>query len=179
MKKFGKTIKIFLIDGDPNGRMTCELSNWTGKAFKIPRNKIKDSSDRKELENTGIYILLGRSDKTENRDLAYIGEAEGIYKRLIQHLSAKDFWNEALVFVSKDENLNKAHIKYLESRLYEIAKDVNRYDLDNTNIPPKPGIAESDEAEMEEFIENIRLLVNTLGINVIKLSFKYHSRILL
>ena len=166
MKNFGKTIKIFLIDGDPNGRMTCELSNWTGKAFKIPRKKIKDSFDRRELEGTGIYLLFGRSDKSENRDLAYIGEAEGIYKRLVQHLSSKDFWNEALIFVSKDENLNKAHIKYLESRLYEIAKGVNRYDLENSNIPPKPCIAESDEAEMEEFIENIRLLVNTLGFKI-------------
>ncbi|WMJ72208.1 GIY-YIG nuclease family protein [Cytophagaceae bacterium ABcell3] len=166
MKKFGKTIKIFLIDGEPNGRMTCELSNWTGKAFRIPRKKIKDSIDRPELEFTGIYILFGRSDKSENKDLAYIGEAECIYKRLIQHLSSKDFWNDAIVFVSKDENLNKAHIKYLESRLYEIALDVSRYDLDNTNVPTRPNISESDQAEMEEFIENIRLLVNTLGYKI-------------
>ncbi len=166
MKSFGKTIKIFLIDGEPNGRMSCELSNWTGKAFKIPRKKIKDSYDRIELESTGIYILFGKSNQSENKELAYIGEAEGIYKRLTQHLSLKDFWNEALVFVSKDENLNKAHIKYLESRLHEIAIKVNRFDLDNGNIPTKPNISESDKAEMEEFIENIKLLVNTLGFKI-------------
>lgn len=166
MKNFGKTIKIFLVDGEPNGRMTCELSNWTGKALKIPRKKIKESSDRPELENTGIYILFGKSNKSENRDLAYIGEAEGIYKRLNQHLSAKDFWNEALIFVSKDENLNKAHIKYLESRLHEIAVKVNRYDLENGNVPPRSTISESDQAEMEEFVENIKLLVNTLGFKI-------------
>lgn len=166
MKNFGKTIKIFLVDGNPNGRMTCELSNWTGKAFKIPRKKVKDSYDRKELENTGVYILFGKSEDPDQKDLAYIGEAEEIYKRLIQQLSAKDFWTEALVFVSKDENLNKAHIKYLESRLYEIAIKVNRYSLNNGNIPPRPSIAESDQAEMEEFIENIKLLVNTLGFKI-------------
>lgn len=166
MKNFGKTIKIFLVDGEPNGRMTCELSNWTGKALKIPRKKIKESSDRPELENTGIYILFGKSDKSENKELAYIGEAEGIYKRLNQHLSAKDFWNEALVFVSKDENLNKAHIKYLESRLYEIARKVNRYDIENGNNPTKSVISESDQAEMEEFLENIKLLVNALGFKI-------------
>ncbi|MBE7640979.1 DUF4357 domain-containing protein [Salegentibacter sp. BLCTC] len=166
MKNFGKTIKIFLVDGEPNGRMTCELSNWTGKALKIPRKKIKESSDRPELENTGIYILFGKSDKSENKELAYIGEAEGIYKRLNQHLSAKDFWNEALVFVSKDENLNKAHIKYLESRLHEIAIKVNRYDIDNGNYPTRSIISESDKAEMEEFLENIKLLVNALGFKI-------------
>lgn len=166
MKNFGKTIKIFLVDGEPNGRMTCELSNWTGKALKIPRKKIKESSDRPELENTGIYILFGKSDKSEIKELAYIGEAEGIYKRLNQHLSAKDFWNEALVFVSKDENLNKAHIKYLESRLHEIAIKVNRYDIDNGNYPTRSIISESDQAEMEEFLENIKLLVNALGFKI-------------
>ncbi len=166
MKKFGKTIKLFLIDGEPNGRMSCELSNWTGKAFKIPRKQIKESANRVELGGTGVYILFGRSDNIENRDLAYIGEAEGIHKRLVQHLSAKDFWNEAIVFVSKDKNMNKAHIKFLESRLYEIAIDANRYNLDNGNIPTKPSISESDEAEMEEFIENIKLLVNTLGFKI-------------
>jgi len=166
MKNFGKTIKIFLVDGEPNGRMTCELSNWSGKALKIPRKKIKESYDRPELENTGIYILFGKSDKSENKELAYIGEAEGIYKRLNQHLSAKDFWNEALVFVSKDENLNKAHIKYLESRLHEIAIKVNRYDLENGNNPTRSNISESDKAEMEEFLENIKILVNALGFKI-------------
>ena len=166
MKNFGKTIKIFLVDGEPNGRMTCELSNWTGKALKIPRKRIKESSDRPELENTGIYILFGKSEKSESKELAYIGEAEGIYKRLNQHLSAKDFWNEALVFVSKDENLNKAHIKYLESRLHEIAIKVNRYELENGNVPPRSTISESDQAEMEEFLDNIRLLVNALGYKI-------------
>jgi len=165
MRKFGKTIKLFLIDGEPNGRMSCELSNWTGKAFKIPRKQIKESSDRPELQGTGIYILFGKADSS-GKSLAYIGEAEGIYKRLSQHLSAKDFWNEAIVFVSKDENLNKAHIKYIENRLYEIAVSVNRYDLENSNIPPKPKISESDEAEMEEFIANIGLLINTLGFKI-------------
>ncbi|SIQ44533.1 protein of unknown function [Chryseobacterium sp. RU37D] len=161
---FGKTIKIFLIDGEPNGRLTCELSNWTGKAFKIPRNKIKVSIDRKELESTGVYILFGKS--ADNKDLAYIGEGEEIYKRITQHISGKDFWNEAIIFISKDENLNKAHIKYLENRLYEIAKKVSRYNLDNSNIPTKPSISEPDRSEMEEFIENIKLLTNTLGYKI-------------
>jgi len=162
--KFGKTIKIFLIDGDPNGRMSCELSNWSGKAYKIPRIKIKDCSDRPELSSTGVYLLFGKDENA--KDQVYIGEAESILKRLNQQLSSKDFWNEAIVFISKDENLNKAHIKYLENRLHEIAKSTNRYSVDNTIIPTQSSISESDRAEMEEFIEYIKLLVNTLGHKV-------------
>ncbi|MGB0917311.1 MAG: GIY-YIG nuclease family protein [Flavobacteriales bacterium] len=161
---FGKTIKLFLIDGEPNGRMTCELSNWTGKAYKIPRIKVKECSDRPDLQNTGIYLLFGKDE--DGFDKVYIGEAESVLRRLGQHLTQKEFWNEAIVFISKDENLNKAHAKYLENRLYEIAIKVNRYKLENSTIPTQSSISESDTAEMEEFIGNIKTLVNTLGHKV-------------
>lgn len=164
MKKFGKTIKLFLIDGEPSGRMTCELSNWTGKAYKIPRIMIKDSSSREDLKNPGIYLLFGENE--EGKGQVYIGEAETIIDRLKQHLAQKEFWSEVILFISKDENLNKAHIKYLESRLYEITKKINYYQLENTTIPSKSSISESEKAEMEEFIENIKLLTNTLGHRV-------------
>lgn len=163
--KFGKTIKIFLIDGDPNGRMSCELSNWSGKAYKIPRIKVKDCSDREDLTtSTGVYLLFGKED--DGKDQVYIGEAETILKRLNQQLTSKDFWNETIVFISKDDNLNKAHVKYLENRLHEIAKSANRYKVDNSIVPTQSSISESDKAEMEEFIEYIKLLVNTLGHKV-------------
>ena len=162
--KFGKTIKIFLIDGDPNGRMSCELSNWSGKVYKIPRINIKDCSDRDDLTSTGVYLLFGKDD--DGKDKVYIGEAETILKRLNQQLTQKEFWNEAIVFISKDENLNKAHIKYLENRLHDIAKSTNRYIVDNSVIPTQSSVSESDRAEMEEFIENIKMLVNTLGHKV-------------
>jgi hypothetical protein len=162
--QFGKTIKIFLIDGDPNGRMSCELSNWSGKAYKIPRIKVKNCIDRNDLTSTGVYLLFGKDD--DGKEQVYIGEAESILNRLNQQLMQKDFWNEAIVFVSKDENLNKAHIKYLENRLHDIAQSAKRYKVDNSIVPTKSSISESDRAEMEEFIEYIKMLVNTLGHKV-------------
>ena len=111
-----------------------------------------------------MYLLFGK-DET-GKDNVYIGEAETVLKRLNQHLSQKDFWHEAVVFISKDENLNKAHIKYLENGLYEIARKVNRYNIENNTTPTQSSISESDRAEMEEFIENIKILVNTLGHKV-------------
>ncbi|WP_255067305.1 GIY-YIG nuclease family protein [Lacihabitans sp. LS3-19] len=122
---------------------------------------MKEYSDRKDLVSTGIYLLIGKNE--EGEDMVYLGEAENIYSRINQHLSQKDFWNETIVFVSKDDNLNKAHIKYLENRLFEIATTVDRYKLANNNIPTQSAISESDKAEMEEFIDNLKILVNTLG----------------
>ena len=162
--KHAKTIKLFLMDGDSRGRLACELSNWSGKAYKIPRVDIKKCTDREELTRTGVYLLFGRDDL--NKDQVYIGEAENILKRLNQQLNNKEFWNEAIIFISKDDNLNKAHIKYLENRLHDIAKSANRYKVDNSVIPTQASISEADKAEMEEFIEYIQILVNTLGHKV-------------
>jgi hypothetical protein len=163
--KFGKTIKLFLIDGDTNGRLTCELSNWTGKAYKLPRNLIKICTDRPEIQTTGVYMLLNKSADLSEKGQLYIGEAENIFNRLTQHVKEKDFWNEAIVFISKDDNLNKAHIKYLENRLHDIASSANRYELINNQKPTQSSISESDKAEMEEFLSNILTLVSTLGYN--------------
>ncbi len=154
------------MDADPEGRIICELSNWTGKAYRIPRGKVKDCANRPELKSTAVYILFGRPESTSAKSRAYIGEAENIYSRLVQHVSEKEFWNEAVVFISKDENLNKAHIKYLESRLHELATIAGRFQIENGNTPTKSSISESDQAEMEEFIEYVRMLINTMNFKV-------------
>jgi hypothetical protein len=173
--KHGKTIKMFLMDADPEGRMVCELSNWTGKAYRIPRGKVKDCANRPELKSTAVYILFGRPESSSGKSRAYIGEAENVYSRLVQHVSEKEFWNEAVVFISKDENLNKAHIKYLESRLYELATSAGRFQIENGNTPTKASISEPDQAEMEEFIEYVRMLINTMNFKVFEPLIKEES----
>lgn len=159
---FGKKIMLFLVDGTPNGRWICELSNWTGIAYKIPRNRIKESESRQELSSPGVYFLFGK-DEMKDRPLIYVGETEDAISRLKQHLDKKDNWNEVILFISKDSNLNKAHIKYLESRFYTIALECNRYSVDNSTAPTKSSVSEAEQAELEEFIFNAKILVNTLG----------------
>lgn len=161
MKKFAKKITLFLLDGDPSGRITAELSNWNGLTYRIPRTLIKESISREELQSTGVYFLFGKNPEDDEKDLVYIGEAESIIDRLRQHLATKEFWLESVCVFSK--NLNKAHVKYLEKRLYDLAKEANRFELENSTVPARTTISEADEAEMEEFLENIKLTVHTLG----------------
>jgi hypothetical protein len=125
------TIKLFLPHGDAKRLRVGEVSNWTGKALAAPRTELEDLLAREELESSGVYFLLGVNPDT-GAPLAYIGEAEVIRERLKQH-KAKDFWNVVVVFVSKDENLTKAHIRFLENRLLQEAKLIGRYVLENTN----------------------------------------------
>jgi hypothetical protein len=154
------------MDGVADGRWVAELSNWTGKAYKIPRSMLSQSKNRRDLQSTGIYLLLGRSDDIGGKDRIYIGEAENIYERLKQHASQKDFWFEVIAFISKDEHLNKAHIKYLESRLYELAQQAGRFVLENNTTPTRSKISEADQAEMEEFLQHIQMLTSILGHKV-------------
>jgi len=127
-----KSISLFLIDGTPDGNIACELFNWTGKGYRIPRNNLNEISNRRDLKKAGVYFLIGK-DENDN-DSVYIGETEEVIKRLFQH-QEKDFWLEALVFISKDENLNKAHIKFLEFILHQQAVDAGRYIVTNLNTP--------------------------------------------
>ena len=170
----GKTIRQFLIDGEADGRWASELSNWTGKAYKIPRTYVNRCADRDDIENTGVYFLFGRNDETDAEQV-YIGEAENILSRLKQHLSEKDFWTECIAFISKDNNLNKAHIKYLENHLYIMAKESKRYELVNSNIPAEASISEMDRAEMDEFIDNMRLILGVLGHKILEPSIRSKS----
>jgi len=152
------------MDGDANGRISAELSNWTGKAYRIPWKRLGECAGRKELEGPGVYILLSRGD--DDGSYAYVGESESVFARLMQHCDAKDFWTECIVFVSKDRKLNKAHVKFLEHTLYISAREVARYRLKNASVPTRSRLSEPEEAEMTEFFENIKLITNALGCKI-------------
>lgn len=70
------------------------------------------------------------------------------------------------VIISKDGNLNKAHIKYLEHEFYKTAVEAGRYSIDNSNVPVKANVSEPYQAESAEFMYNAKILVNALGHKV-------------
>ena len=127
------TIKLFLPNGDAQSLRITEISNWTGKALAAPRTELESFFEREEIDQAGVYFLVG-TDAQSNKPKAYIGEAEDVGKRLKQQRE-KEFWVQAIVFVSKDENLTKAHARYLESRFIEIIKAADRASLANGNEP--------------------------------------------
>ena len=161
---YNKTIQMCIFDGNPNGRIMCELSNWNGRVYKISRNELAKFSQREDSENTGVYFLFGKDD--ENNDTVYIGEAEKIFSRLKQHLRDTEYWNDCVAVVSKDNLLNKAHVKYLENSFYMLAVNAGRAVIINNSVPTCSSVSEYDEAMLLEFIDNAKLLVNTLGYKV-------------
>ena len=159
------SIRIFLPGGDPAGLRTIEKSNWTGAGLVIPRTTYADARSRRELKRAGIYILIGPPEES-GLPRIYIGEGDPVGPRLDQHASKKDFWISAVAFTSKDENLNKAHVQYLEARLVEVATKAKRCVLDNGNVPALPSLAEAEAADAEGFLAEIQLCLPLLGLSV-------------
>lgn len=158
------TIKIFLAHGDPKRLRTAEIMSWTGKAVAGPRSEFDSVLAREESQKSGVYFLTG-IDPESGRGAVYIGEAECIRDRVKGHLE-KDFWNHITYFTNKDENLTKAHIRYLEGRLIEQAKLAGRAEVKNSQGSGSR-LPESDREDMENFLEKIHQLLPALGVEVL------------
>jgi hypothetical protein len=161
----GFSIRIFLPDGTPDGLRIVEKSNWTGRGVVCPRSQFREAKARPEFGKTGVYVLHGPSEEGD-LPTVYVGEGDPARPRLEQHFARKDFWTSLILFTSKDENLNKAHVQYLESRLAALAKEAKRCLLDNGNVPQLPSLSEPDTAEIEGFLEEMLLIYPLLGLTV-------------
>lgn len=158
----GKTIQIFIPDGNPRSVKIAEITSRTVLAILIPRSKLDYAASRDELNNVGIYFLIGNpDDKTET--FIYVGEAEDCIIRLKQQNKAKDWWSVALTIVSKTQYFTKTHIRFLEWYCYSEAEKAGRYRLDNATVPTKPFVPESIEADLLDNFDTIKILVSTLG----------------
>lgn len=169
----GKSINLFLMDGNANGRMKCTLANWTGVAYKIPRTELDKCKERDDLKQSGVYFLFGTSDQT-GKNVVYIGQAgarkngEGILNRLQEHKrnAEKDYWTEAIVFTTSNNSFGPTEISYLENRFCNLAMQANRYTIKNGNDPTPGNITEEKESELEEFIDYAKIIMGTLGHKV-------------
>lgn len=161
----GYSIRIFLPDGIPDGLRLVEKSNWTGHGIVCPRSQFRDAKARPEFGRTGVYVLLGPSE-AGGLPTVYVGEGDPALDRLDRHLAEKDFWTSLVLFTSKDENLNKAHVQYLEPRLVDLAQAAKRCVLDNVHLPQLPSLSEPDVAEMDGFLEEMLLIYPVLGVTV-------------
>jgi len=161
----GKTIQIYLPDGNPRSVRIAEITSRTIYAVLIPRSQLDYALTRNELANVGIYLLIG-AEEEGSKSLVYIGEAEDCVIRLKQHNKTKEFWNNAIVIVSKTQYFTKTHVKFLEWYSHNEADKAGRFKIDNSNIPSRPYVSESMESDLIDNFDTIRILVSTLGFPV-------------
>ena len=169
----GRTLKVFLVDGTPMGLLTAEIMNWTGHVITGPRSRLTELIKRPEIQRTAVYFLIGPDEGTGLGRQVYIGETDDAARRLAQHnkpedKGGKDFWERVCVVISKDANLTKGHIKYLESRLIYLTKQAGRCLLLNGTEPAYSGLPEADSSDMEFFLEQIQTLLPVLGFDFMR-----------
>lgn len=158
----GKAIEIYLPEGNSQGVKVCDINTSFGKGILIPRNKLNQLPKDENLLIPGIYFLITEIDET-NTFSVYVGEAENLLERLKTHDKKRPDWNKAVVFLSSKNNLNKAHFKFLENHCYQIIQNVDRFKLDNLNIPSSSGLTPSNRDLALHFFEDLKIIMGILG----------------
>ncbi len=161
-QSLGKTIQIFLPDGNPRGVKIAEFTSRTVQVVSLPRAQLDLACARSEITNVGLYFLIGDSEPG-TVPLLYIGEAEDCTSRLRQQNKSKDWWTNALVCVSKTSGFTKSHVKYLEWYCHQEAEAAGRFKMDNSTVPTKSYVSEPMVADLMDHFETIRILTSTLG----------------
>lgn len=164
MANSGQSLELFFIDGTPDGMLTAEIFNWTGHVLVTPRIRLPEALKREEAGFTGVYILLGDNDDG-NSVHAYIGESDDVAARIRNHDANRDWWTRAVLITSAANSLNKAHVRYLESRLIEEARRARRMKLENGNTPPLPSLSEAAKANMEQFVGYVLTILPAIRID--------------
>lgn len=166
----GRSVRLFLAEGTASGLTTAEIMNWTGHVLTGARSGLPAFFKRMELDRTGIYFLVGPDPEDPDTVQVYIGESDNVRKRLVQHSKdeGKDFWERTCVVTSKDQNITKAHARYLEARLIAIANATGAATLVNGTAPPLVPLPEADASDMEFFIEQLRLILPVLGFDFLR-----------
>ena len=157
-----RSLELFFIDGKPDGMLTAQVFNWTGHVLVSPRTSISDALARPESSYTGVYLLVGEDD---GQQMVYIGEGENIAHRIKSHDANKDWWTRCVLVTSQANNLHKAHVQYLESRLVEEASRIGVSKLENSTTPNEPSLSEAAKANMESFLGYLMMVLPAVKID--------------
>jgi len=168
------TLELFFIDGKPDGMLTAEVFGWTGHILVAPRTRLPEALKRKESSFTGVYILLGELDE---EPLAYIGEGESIAARIKNHDAKKDWWTRVVLITSAANNLHKAHVQYLESRLVKEGISAANTKLENGTSPSLPSLSEAGQANMETFISHLLMVLPAIRVDIFASNVKPDKQI--
>ncbi|TCM58212.1 uncharacterized protein DUF4357 [Rhizobium sp. PP-F2F-G48] len=166
----GRSVRLYLVEGTPTGILTAEIMNWTGHVLVTPRSKLPNALQRPEATRTGLYFLVGDDPDQPTKDRVYVGEGDSVIDRLKSHSKdvSKDFWTRACLVTSKDFNLTKAHVRYLESRFVQLIRFADRAIVANGNEPALKNLPESDIADMEFFIEQVQVILPVVGFDFLR-----------
>lgn len=173
VKQMKKSINfnLFLMDGEVTGRIKCTLANWTGLAYRIPRQHLANCKDRSDLKNSGVYFLFGQDSEEEEE--VYIGQAgnrrngQGVLFRVIEHTREEnnDF-TDVIILTTQNNSFGPTEISYLEHKFTNMARETGRFKVRNNNDPHIGNVTEEKESELLDFLEYSKLVLGVLGYKI-------------
>lgn len=168
-------ITLLLMDGTAGGAIKGTRDNWNGVAYKIPRTEVGGLSDREDLKQAGVYLLLGTDEET-GQPKVYVGQARsrqngaGVLGRIKEHLNENSdkawYWTQAIVLLAANNSFGSTEISYVEHYFYVLAQKAGRFQVQNNNIPSRGHVTEEKKIELDRFIGHAKLLVGSLGSKV-------------
>jgi len=160
-----KTIQIFLPGGDPRGIRIAEITTRIVQVIEVPRSLLQDFIKMPESNQVALYFLFGEAeDGTELK--VYVGQTGDLRARLVKHNREKDFWERALVLISRTNSLTQTHALFLEWHCLQATRKAGRYADENGNSGSKPHTPAPLEADCLEIFETGQALLATLGYPV-------------
>lgn len=161
-----KTIQIFLPAGDPRGIRVAEITTRIVQLIEVPRSLLSDFLKMPESNQVALYFLFGDDDEEGSDPKVYIGQTGDLRARLTSHQKNKDFWNRALVLISRTNSLTQTHALFLEWHCLQECRKADRYADENGNSGSKPHTPPPLEADCLEIFETGHTLLATLGYPV-------------
>ena len=162
MSQTPKTIQIFLPSGDPQGIRIAEITTRILQVIEVPRSLLQDFAKMPESKQVGVYFLFGESDE-DDEPRVYIGQSGDLNSRFTIHNKKKEFWERALIIVSKTNSLTQTHAVFLEWHCIRVCRKVGRYADENGNSGSKPHTPAPLEADCLEIFDTAKTLLATLG----------------
>lgn len=155
-----KTINLLLYEGDLEGVISIEDSNWnSGELYSAPRNSVSELLNTDACKKYGVYLLL-------SKNMVYVGQSSDLSKRITQHIVGKDWWESVVILTTKDDGFNHADIDYLESVLIDKAQKINRLECDNRNKGNQPKVTKYQKVILDQYLDEALFLMQLIGITV-------------
>ena len=157
-----KTIQIFLPGGDPRGIRVAEITTRIVQVIEVPRSLLQDFLKMPESDQVALYFLFGEAEDGSEQKV-YLGQTGDLRARLVKHNKEKEFWERALVLISRTNSLTQTHALFLEWHCLQATRKAARYADENGNSGTKPHTPAPLEADCLEIFETGQILLATLG----------------
>ena len=163
-----RTITLNLLHGNPFGVKLISFSNRLILWLSFSRKDFEIAKTRKECDQSGVYFLIGQNEN--NDSVVYIWQATKLIQRLSHHYqdTDKDFWNQAIVFTTRDDSLKETDINFLERELIKIAKGSDRFMVYNKTAWNNCLADEFKIDDLRDFIDDLKILLSSLGFHILQ-----------